>query len=234
MLQRYSVAASDQTGDLLMPGTTLEIDLGDNGTISAWAGCNYIGGDYSVSNGRLVVGDLSRTLIGCYDNYDAQDTRVRDLLQSGPGISQSDSTLVISTADLTISLARMPDAYAPTPVAHPPLSIGNGTTLRVTLLVNGESVATFAPGAYADPITGITLPDLPWTVEARTDGGRVLVSFTVELGTVSATAFPGGPASTRGAGARADLSCGRLDVWSGPPMLGPMPPDSFPPGDCDP
>jgi heat shock protein HslJ len=108
-VERYSVDASVATGDLLLPGTQLEIDLYDNGLFSAWAGCNYISGSYSISGGRLVVSDLSQTLIGCYDNYDAQDTRVRDLLQSRPSFSQSDTTLVISTADLTLTLTRMPD-----------------------------------------------------------------------------------------------------------------------------
>ena len=37
----------------------------------------------------------------------------------------------------------------------------------------------------------------------------------------------------KGSGARVDLSCGRLDVWVGPPMHGPFPAPGRP-GDCDP
>lgn len=234
VLQRYSVTASEQTGDLLMPGTTLEIGLADNGNLSAWAGCNYITAYYSTAGGTLSVSGLSRTLIGCAAADDAQDNRVAELLSSRPHIERTDSTLVLTTADLTVTLTRMPDTSTPTPVANPPLSISNQTTLRVTLVVNSEPIGTFPAGAYADPIKNLQLPDLPWNVEARTDSGRVLVSFTVKPGTVSATAYPGGPTVVRGAGARADLSCGRLDVWSGPPLGGPMPPASFPPGDCNP
>ena len=39
--------------------------------------------------------------------------------------------------------------------------------------------------------------------------------------------------SEQGVAKRLDLSCGRLDVYAGPPLLGPGPPSSFPPHDCD-
>jgi heat shock protein HslJ len=238
VLQRYSVDASAQTGDLLMPGATLEIGLGDNGlgysSVMASAGCNYISGSYSITGGVLVVTELGMTLIGCEEQQAAQDDRIAQLLQSRPKIDWSDSTLVLTTPDLTLTLTRLPDVETPTPAAQPPLSISNNTTLDVNLVVNGAPVGVFGPGEYHDPITNVTLPELPWTVEARTQSGRVLVSFTVQPGTVSSTAYPGGVSEANGAGARADLSCGRLDVWSGPPMLGPAPPPSFPPHDCDP
>jgi hypothetical protein len=115
--------------------------------------------------------------------------------------------------------------------AFPPLSISNATTLRVSLFVNGVEVGQFPAGAYADPIKGLALPDLPWTVEARTDDGRVLLSFTEHSGQVSSTFYPDGQGSAQGVGSRVDLSCGRLDVWSGPPLLGPVPGPGTP-GDC--
>ena len=39
--------------------------------------------------------------------------------------------------------------------------------------------------------------------------------------------------SAQGDAVRVDLSCGRLDIWSGPPLLGP-PPGPGTPGDCTP
>jgi hypothetical protein len=103
------------------------------------------------------------------------------------------------------------------------LSISNGTTIPVTLVVNGTVVETVAPGDRQDPITA-SLPTRPWTIETRSPSGRVLSTLTV-----SAT---DDISSTSGRAVRADLSCGRLDVWSGPPLLGP----TFipgPSGDCD-
>jgi hypothetical protein len=115
------------------------------------------------------------------------------------------------------------------------LSISNQTTLTVTLVVNGQRVGDFPPASHEDPIDPSRLPAPPWQVTALTRSGRVLLTLEVRPGDVThSTPDASGHSSARGAGARADLSCGRLDVWSGPPMLGPMPPDNFPPGDCDP
>jgi hypothetical protein len=110
------------------------------------------------------------------------------------------------------------------PGPSPGLSIANGTTLTVTLLVNGTVVGTFAPGVERDPIPPTDLPVLPWQVEARSPSGRLLASVTVHPGDVS---------DTSGDGVRVDLSCGRLDIWSGPPMSGPAP-GTGSPGDCAP
>ncbi len=117
----------------------------------------------------------------------------------------------------------LPSAAVPSPsAAWPPLSISNGTTIVVTLVVNGAVLVTVAPGVQLDPITA-PLPPRPWAIEARSPSGRVLSSMTVK-----ATDYID---RYDGDGVRADLSCGRLDIWSGPPMLGP----AFvpgPSGDC--
>lgn len=107
------------------------------------------------------------------------------------------------------------------------LEASNGTTLEVTLVVNGQPVAVVAPGT-AGGLTASQLPPLPWSVEARTASGRVLIAFDVDSGDVVRVGN-----QLRGAGGRVDLSCGRLDVWSGPPMLGPVPGPGES-GDCEP
>jgi hypothetical protein len=134
---------------------------------------------------------------------------------------------VIVAAGAVAGCAALPGERAP-------LNVVNGTTLEVTLIVNGQAVATYGPGE-GTPDDGFAgaLPPLPWTVLATTPTGRVLASMTVNPGDVSSTAVPGGPVSQQGRGARADLSCGRLDVWVGPPMLGPAPGPGTP-GDCEP
>jgi hypothetical protein len=102
------------------------------------------------------------------------------------------------------------------------LSVQNGTTIAVTLVVNGKVIETVAAGGYQDPIKA-ELPGLPWNVETRSPSGRVLSSMTVHAGDVWQTTEPNGNGETKGDAVRVDLSCGRLDVWSGPPMLGPAP-----------
>jgi hypothetical protein len=61
----------------------------------------------------------------------------------------------------------------------------------------------------------------------------VLLELPIELRDVEPPVMDNGVTSMSGAGARADLSCGRLDVWVGAPMLGPAP-DGGVPGDCEP
>lgn len=121
------------------------------------------------------------------------------------------------------------------PGERTPLNVSNGTTLEVTLVVNGQAVATYGPGegtsgnGFAGP-----LPPLPWTVKVTTSTGRVLATMTVNPGDVATTAIPGGPVSMSGRIARVDLSCGRLDLWAGTAQpLGPAPGPGVP-GDCEP
>ncbi|MEX2546611.1 MAG: hypothetical protein WD830_02335 [Chloroflexota bacterium] len=137
------------------------------------------------------------------------------------------AALVVASCQILNSLAgRIDDPLE--------LSISNSTTLVVTLVVNDQVIGSYGPGAHNDPIHAVLLPAPPWHVEAQTASGRVLVSMDVRPGDVwHTTEDPDGHSSSQSAGARADLTCGRLDIWSGAPMLGPIR-TSFPPGDCDP
>jgi hypothetical protein len=124
-----------------------------------------------------------------------------------------------------------PGSLPGTPGEPMKLSVQNGTTLEVTLVVNGAVIEKLPPGDYEDPIKA-SLPPLPWSVEARSPSGRVLSTMTVKEGDYQVTHLPDGGGSAKGDAVRVDLSCGRLDVWYGTPMLGGtfMPGQS---GDCD-
>jgi hypothetical protein len=114
----------------------------------------------------------------------------------------------------------------PVPTAVPVagiLSVSNQTTLVVTVFVNGMAVDTLAPGDQRDPVRADLLPALPWLVEARSPSGRLLSSMPVRPGDVWRRPTANGGEDMHGDGVRVDLSCGRLDMWSGPPMAGPMP-----------
>jgi hypothetical protein len=119
---------------------------------------------------------------------------------------------------------------APTEGAHD-LVVSNQTALDVTLAVNGVVVRTIR--AHTQEFVFVKdLPPQPWLVEARTRSGRVLSAMTVRPGDVWETTSPDGSTQMKGDAVRVDLSCGRLDMWSGPPLLGP-PPGPAKPGDCD-
>jgi hypothetical protein len=120
---------------------------------------------------------------------------------------------------------------APTGAAHD-LVVSNQTTLAVTVAVNGIVVRTIQPQTQ-ESVFVKELPPLPWAVEARNPSGRVLSSMTVRPGDVWTTSMPDGSTQMKGDAVRVDLSCGRLDIWSGPPLAGP-PPGPGKPGDCAP
>jgi hypothetical protein len=127
--------------------------------------------------------------------------------------------------------AATPGTPTSTPGTPLKLSIQNGTTIEITLVVNGAVIEKVPPGDYEDPIRA-NLPPLPWDVETRSPSGRVLSRLAVNEGDYQTTQFPGGGGSARGDAVRVDLSCGRLDVWYGTPLLG----GTFipgPSGDCD-
>lgn len=110
------------------------------------------------------------------------------------------------------------------------LRVSNQTALVVTVFVNGGVLVSVPPGEVRAVF--VSGGAGPWAVESRTPSGRVLSSMTVRPGDVS-EASSDGSRTQRGAAVRVDLSCGRLDMWSGPPLAGPVPGPGKP-GDCEP
>jgi len=115
---------------------------------------------------------------------------------------------------------------------RPNLGVANGTTLAVTLVVNGHRVAVIPSGGSEPSIA--SLPSLPWTVEALSPSGRVLTSMHVQPG--GAVVLDTSGAVQSGQQSLVDLSCGRLTIWAGPFEPGAPPPPASPgtPGDCAP
>jgi hypothetical protein len=139
---------------------------------------------------------------------------------------------------LALALAACDGSASQSPASepNPTLGVSNGTTLIVTLLVNGEPVGVFPPGGPGPTIDIAALPPLPWTVDARSPSGRVLTSMRVEPGQVTTTTMPGVVVQHSGTMGRVDLTCGRLTIWAGDIQpSGPAPAESpGTPGDCVP
>lgn len=157
-----------------------------------------------------------------------------------PDTSVTISVTFAAAGGCTISTTAVPEVHLPSPrpIGVVPdhwmtVSVSNGTTIDVAVFVNGVFVTYMAAGGCvgchgADGIPASMLPALPWQVDVRTPAGRVLVSALIRAGDVAYEIDGSG-----GPGGRVDLSCGRIDVWSGPPMLGPAP-EPGTPGDCRP
>jgi hypothetical protein len=125
--------------------------------------------------------------------------------------------LRLALVPLAFSVIACAAAIGPagTSVGNPALGVMNGTTLVVTLFVNGQPVATVPPRAAPPSIDVAALPAPPWTVEARSPTGRVLTSMQVAPGQIWSTFKSDGTASSQGAIGRVDLSCGSLRIWAG-------------------
>jgi hypothetical protein len=147
--------------------------------------------------------------------------------------------LVIVAAALAACAQPVPSVSPPVPsgslVAGPPsptsrlgpaVHMSNGTTLVVTVLVNGQHVGDVSPGTSGTAITDTAMPPLPWTIEARSRSGRLLTSFQVG---------PADGSTTATIAQLVDLSCGRLWIWvGGITPDAPVPPSPGKPGDCAP
>jgi hypothetical protein len=143
--------------------------------------------------------------------------------------------LVVGLLAMLVAGCAGVGASTPDPSARPKLGVSNGTTLTVTIFVNGDRLADFPPGAPGPSLDVATMPSLPWTVEARSPSGRVLTSMVVKPGDVAISSFPGGDALS-GDDGRVDLSCGSLRIWAGdigPSGSAPASPAGSP-GDCAP
>ena len=157
-----------------------------------------------------------------------------------PQTSVTIKVTFVAAGGCTVKVSSVPEV--PTPSGYPlgivppeamTASVQNGTNLGVNVFVNESYVTSLAPGECVgchgdDGIPAAFLGPLPWQVDVRTQGGRVLLSLPVHAGDVIQTS-----SSARGDAARVDLSCGRIDVWSGPPLAGPAPGPGTP-GDCRP
>jgi hypothetical protein len=117
---------------------------------------------------------------------------------------------------------------APVPDAQMWLAAGNGSDRKLVLFVNDLPIRDVLPGTETR-FTAAELPPLPWHAELRLETGRTLVELVLASGTIMRSSDGGGT----GAGARMDLSCGRVELYSGFPMGGP-PPGGGVPGDCNP
>jgi hypothetical protein len=152
---------------------------------------------------------------------------------SGSHATSSDrrARSVVVAALLAILVAAcVPETLTGT-ADRPDIHVSNGTTLMVTIVVNREAAGVVGPGDSAT-IPGAVRPDLPWVVQALSPSGRVLTTMEVHPGQVRETHWPDGRIESSGALGRADLSCGRLDVWVGASQpLGPAPGPGQP-GDC--
>jgi heat shock protein HslJ len=128
-----TATTSDGQPLTLVPGTRIRLGFSD-GRVSASAGCNTIGGSYSIADGRLVVGDLSTTEMGCDPDRHAQDEWLAAFLGSRPVVTLSGSDLELASPGGSITLLDRE-------VADPDLPLV-GPTWTVVSVISGDAVSS--------------------------------------------------------------------------------------------
>lgn len=126
----------------LVPGTRIRLSFGDEGRrIAANAGCNHLGGDASVQNGRLTAQDISMTAMGCDGGRSEQDDWLAKFLVGTPTIRLSGSELVLANSTTEI---RMLDRK----VADPDRPL-TGTRWIVESIIDRDTASSIPQRAVA-------------------------------------------------------------------------------------
>ncbi|MGI9615370.1 MAG: META domain-containing protein [Acidimicrobiales bacterium] len=127
----WSTSVTEDGADRpLVADTQIEISFVD-GQVSARAGCNSMGGEYSLDGDVLIVGDMFSTEIGCDPDRHDQDDFVAAFLTAGPVAALDGKTLTLATDDVTVEFADLSGETESL----------KGTTWEVTGFVD-ESAAT--------------------------------------------------------------------------------------------
>lgn len=122
------------TGRTLVPGTRVTLTFED-GSLSANAGCNHLGGEFAMDGDVLVInGGLITTEIGCDQARHEQDEWLASLLQARPTIAVAGETITISGPDSSLTLQDREVADPDRPLV--------GTQWDVDTIISGETAST--------------------------------------------------------------------------------------------
>jgi heat shock protein HslJ len=114
------------------------------GTISANAGCNTISGAARLDTGRLVVGALATTAIGCPQPLADQDAWLADFLASRPTLTLQGPTLTLHGTTAVITLTDRK-------VAEPNRTLA-GTHWVADTVIDHNTASSVPPAITADLI----------------------------------------------------------------------------------
>jgi heat shock protein HslJ len=126
----------------LVVGTRIRLSFGDEGRrIAGNAGCNHMGGEARVENGRLVAQDMAMTAMGCDGGRGEQDDWLAKFLGGTPTIRLSGSELILANNTTEI---RMLDRKVADP--DQPLT---GTRWIVESILDRDTASSIPQGAMA-------------------------------------------------------------------------------------
>jgi heat shock protein HslJ len=156
----------------LVPGTAVRLVFND-GQLGIEAGCNHMSGPYSIVDGRIRVGSMMTTEMGCEPRLMDQDAWVGQFV-GGAAVDLDGNALKLANGGVTMQLT---DRVVADP-DHPLV----GTRWIVDGIVSGEAVSSLPDAVEA----ALTFEDDRIAVETGCNSGGGPV-------TIEATTFMAGP-----------------------------------------
>ena len=162
----------------LVPGTKLRLSFSAT-EIGASAGCNHMGGTYRIDGGRLIVGNLGTTDMGCDPDLMAQDQWLGEILGAGPAVSLVVNDLVLHAGSVRIT-------FVDREIAEPDAKLV-GPTWTVESIIAGDAVASVP----AEPVATLVFRE-GGTLEVnagcnRGSGTWMAVAGGIEVGPLTLT-----------------------------------------------
>ncbi|MBB5838084.1 META domain-containing protein [Kribbella italica] len=118
----------------LAPSTRISLMFKDDGSLSANAGCNSIGGKASTDGGTLTVGDLNMTNMACDAPRQQQEDWLLELLKSKPAWKLAADKLTITAGGTVLELQDRE-------TAQPDVAL-DGTKWVLESVIAGETAST--------------------------------------------------------------------------------------------
>lgn len=141
--------------------------------IAIHAGCNNMGGTYTVSDGVLVAEQLMMTAMACPEPLMEQDSWVSGFLAAGAEVAVEGDTLTLTRDSATITLLDRE-------VAEPDVAL-EGTEWTVESLVSAEAVSSM----LADTAAVLIIDGDTVSVEAGCNTGTGSAEVDEEAGTIT-------------------------------------------------
>ncbi len=104
-LSDRTFVSTEVTGHDLVSGTKVTLTFPNPAELTADAGCNSLGGSFTIEGGALLVSQMQSTLKGCSAELQAQDEWLSQFLQSNPKIGLSGDTLTLTGSDTKMTLS---------------------------------------------------------------------------------------------------------------------------------
>jgi len=144
-------------GATLVPDSQVRLSFTD-GNLNANAGCNHLGGAYTIDGNRILTGQMSMTEMGCEEPLMRQDQWLGTFL-SGVTFSVEGDNLILTNGDVRLTLTDKE-------VVTPDQAL-EGITWVLDGIVSGDAVSSVPVGV---------------TASIRIEGGRAEINAGCNMG----------------------------------------------------